>query len=106
VVVTPTCSAPTINAATNGTFTIGINGVSYSGTIVNGILRSTSQGLNSGSGVVNGTVSGSSGGSDGLVLSAGLTLITGSASGTAVINGTTYNLTSNAVTKVIEYSCP
>jgi len=59
----------------------------------------------SGSGVVSGTVSGSSGGNDGYVLSSGLALITGSASGTAVINSTTYNITSNAVTKLIQFEC-
>ena len=68
------------------------------------------QGLNvggSGSGVVTGsTVSGSSGGNDGYVLSSGLTLISGSASGTAVINNTTYNISSNASTKAVEFTCP
>jgi hypothetical protein len=115
-VVTPpvaTCVAPVISSSTNGTFTFTISGMSYSGSIVNGILRANSGNLNaasgSGSGVVAGTVSGSSGGNDGYVLSQGLTLVTASASsasGTAVIGGTTYNISFNAVTKAIQFTCP
>jgi hypothetical protein len=96
VVTTPTCTAPTISSATNGTFSVTINSVSYAGSIVDGILYANDAGLNatgSGSGVVSGTVSGSSGGNDGYVLSSGLRLVTGTATGTAIIGGVTYNLT-------------
>ena len=96
VVTTPTCTAPTISSATNGTFSVTINSVSYAGSIVDGILYANNAALNatgSGSGVVSGTVSGSSGGNDGYVLSSGLRLVTGTATGTATIGGVTYNLT-------------
>ena len=117
VVTTPTtpvatCIAPTISSSTNGTFTFAISGMSYSGSIVNGILYANSGSLNasgSGSGVVSGTVSGSSGGNDGYVLSQGLRLVTASASsasGTAVIGGTTYLISFNVVTKAIQFTCP
>jgi hypothetical protein len=61
-----------------------------------------------GSGLVAGSLaSGSSSGNDGYVLSSGITVVTGSiTNGTAVLNGNTYNMISNAVTKVVEFSCP
>jgi hypothetical protein len=90
VVTTPTCTAPTISSATNGTFSVTINSVSYSGSIENGILYANNAGI---SGVVTGTFSGSSGGIDGYVLSSGLRLVTGTATGTTTIDGVTYNLT-------------
>jgi len=106
----PTCSALTISSSTSGTFnSLVINGVTYTGSIIGGKLYANNGGLNatgSGSGVVSGTVSGSSGGNDGYVLSSGLALISGSASGTATINGQTYNITSNSVTKLIQFQCP
>jgi hypothetical protein len=86
--------------------------MSYSGSIVGGKLYANNGGLNangSGSGVVAGTVSGSSGGNDGYLLSSGLRLVSASASsasGTAVIGGTTYNITFNAVSKEIQFACP
>ena len=104
-----TCSAPTINSATNGTFSVTINSVSYEGRIVNGILFANNVGLNatgSGSGVVSGTVSGSSGGNDGYVLSSGLRLVTGTATGTAVLNGVTYNMRASAANTNIAFTCP
>jgi hypothetical protein len=82
--------------------------VSYAGSIVNGILYANNAGLNatgSGSGVVSGTVSGSSGGNDGYVLSSGLRLVTGTATGTAVLNGTTYNMTARAGEGNIAFTC-
>ncbi len=105
----PTCTAPTISSSTNGTFTLGINGVTYTGSIIGGLLYANNAGLNatgSGSGVVTGSVSSSSGGNDGYVLSAGLALISGSASGSAIINSQTYNISSNAVSKLIQFTCP
>ena len=104
-----TCSAPTINSATNGTFSVTINSVSYAGSIVNGILFANNAGLNangSGSGVVSGTVSGSSSGNDGYVLSSGLRLVTGTATGTAVLNGVTYNMRASAGNSNISFTCP
>jgi hypothetical protein len=99
VVTTPTCTAPTISSATNGTFSVTINSVSYSGSIVNGILYANNAKLNatgSGSGVVSGTVSGSSGGNDGYVLSSGLRLVSGTA---------TYNMTASAGNSTIAFTC-
>jgi hypothetical protein len=108
VVVTPTCSVPTLSSA-NGTFTFTLNGLSYAGSVLNGVLYTNNGGLNatgSGSGVVAGTVSGSSSGNDGYVLSSGITLVSGSLSnGTAVLNGNTYNMTANAGTSIV-FSCP
>jgi hypothetical protein len=104
-----TCTAPTLNSATNGTFSVVINGVSYAGSIVNGILFANNALLNangSGSGVVSGTVSGSSSGNDGYVLSSGLRLVTGTASGTAVLNGFTYNMRASAGNTNIAFTCP
>jgi hypothetical protein len=110
-VVTPTatCSAPTFSSSSSGTFTLYINGVAYTGSITGGVLYANNAGLNalgSGSGVVTGSTGASAGGNDGYVLSSGLTLISGSASGTAVINNTTYNITSNASTKAVQFVCP
>ena len=108
-VVTPpasnlcTADDPTINSSTNGTFSFVLNGMTYTGSIVNGVLFTT--GLNasgSGSGVVSGTLSGSSGGNDGYVLSTGLTIISGSASGTATIGGKSYYIETNKVTKKLQ----
>jgi hypothetical protein len=98
-----------VNSATNGTFSVNINGVSYAGSIVNGILFANNQGLNatgSGSGVVSGTLSGSSSGNDGYVLSSGLRLVTGTATGTAVLNGFTYNMRASAGNTNIAFTCP
>jgi len=110
VVVPPVCKVPTLSSA-NGTFTFTLRGVTYTGTVLNGVLSSSNAGLNAagaGSGLVAGTVaSGSSSGNDGYVLSSGITVVTGSiTNGTAVLNGNTYNMTSNAVTKAVEFSCP
>jgi hypothetical protein len=82
--------------------------VSYSGSIVNGILYANNAKLNatgSGSGVVSGTVSGSSGGNDGYVLSSGLRLVSGTATGTAVLGGVTYNMTASAGNSTIAFTC-
>jgi hypothetical protein len=99
---------PTLSSA-NGTFTFTLNGLSYAGSVLNGVLYTNNGGLNatgSGSGVVAGTVSGSSSGNDGYVLSSGITLVSGSLSnGTAVLNGNTYNMTANAGTSIV-FSCP
>jgi hypothetical protein len=95
-----TADDPTINSSTNGTFSFVLGGKTYTGSIVNGVLFTT--GLNasgSGSGVVSGTLSGSSGGNDGYVLSTGLTIVSGSASGTATIGGKQYYIETNKVTK-------
>jgi hypothetical protein len=95
-----TADDPTINSSTNGTFSFVLNGMTYTGSIVNGVLFTT--GLNasgSGSGIVSGTLSGSSGGNDGYVLSTGLTIVSGSASGTATIAGKQYFIETNKVTK-------
>ena len=104
-----TCTDPTIGSSTNGTFTLYINGVAYTGNIANGILYAANGGLNatgSGSGVVSGTVSGSSGGNDGYLLTTPLNLVSGSGSGTAVINSKTYDIKVNSSTKAIEFKCP
>jgi hypothetical protein len=82
--------------------------VSYAGSIVNGILYANNGGFNAsgtGSGLVSGTVSGSSGGNDGYVLSSGLRLVTGTATGTAVLGGVTYNMTASAGNSTIAFSC-
>ena len=96
-----TADDPTINSSTNGTFSFVLNGMTYTGSIVNGVLFTT--GLNasgSGSGIVSGTLSGSSGGNDGYLLySGGLSIVSGSASGTASIGGKTYYIETNKVTK-------
>ena len=111
VVTTPvvTCTVPTLSSA-NGTFTFTLGGLTYTGSVLNGVLFNSTSGLNaagSGSGLIAGTVSGRSSGNDGDVLSSGITFVTGSVSnGTAVLNGNTYNMTSNAVTKVVEFACP
>lgn len=100
------CTNPTV-ASTNGTFSLLINGVTYTGSIANGVLYASNGGLNatgSGSGVVSGTLSGSSGGNDGYLLTAGLTLVSGSGSGTALINNTTYNL-SVSNTQALTITC-
>ena len=99
---TTLCTAddPTINSSTNGTFSFVLGGMTYTGSIVNGVLFTS--GLNasgSGSGIVSGTLSGSSGGNDGYVLSTGLTIVSGSASGTATIAGKQYYIETNKVTK-------
>jgi hypothetical protein len=110
VVTTPvvTCTVPTLSTA-NGTFSFVRSGVTYTGSILNGVLFASSGGLNatgSGSGVVSGTVSGSSSGNDGYVLSSGITLVSGSLSnGTAVLNGNTYNMTATQGT-AIQFACP
>jgi hypothetical protein len=105
---TNTCTNPTIGSSTNGTFTLYINGVAYTGNIVSGILYAANGGLNatgSGSGVVSGTVSGSSGGNDGYLLTTPLNLVTGSASGTALIDTKTYNI--NVTTsETLTLTCP
>jgi hypothetical protein len=99
---------PTLSSA-NGTFSFVRSGVTYTGSILNGVLFASSGGLNatgSGSGVVSGTVSGSSSGNDGYVLSSGITLLSGSLSnGTAVLNGNTYNMTATQGT-AIQFACP
>jgi hypothetical protein len=98
-----TADDPTINSSTNGTFSFVLNGMTYTGSIVNGVLFTT--GLNasgSGSGVVSGTLSGSSGGNDGYVLSTGLTIVSGSASGTATLVASTYYIETNKVTKKLQ----
>ena len=102
---TPLCTAddPTINSSTNGTFSFVLLGKTYTGNIVNGVLFTS--GLNasgSGSGIVSGTLSGSSGGNDGYALSTGLTIVSGSASGTASIGGKTYYIETNKVTKKLQ----
>jgi hypothetical protein len=82
--------------------------VSYSGSIVNGKLYANNGGFNatgSGSGVVSGTVSGSSGGNDGYVLSSGLRLVTGTATGTATIGGVAYNFTISSSSNLALTSC-
>ena len=100
---TALCTAedPTIDSSTNGTFSFVLNGMTYTGSIVNGVMLST--GLNasgSGSGIVSGTLSGSSGGNDGYLLySGGLSIVSGSASGTANIGGKTYYIETNKVNK-------
>ena len=103
-----TCSVPTLSSA-NGTFSFVSSGVTYTGSILNGVLFASSEGLNatgSGSGVVSGTVSGSSSGNDGYVLSTGITLLSGSLSnGTAVLNGNTYNMTATQGTAIL-FACP
>ena len=110
VVTTPvvTCTVPTLSSA-NGTFSFVSSGVTYTGSILNGVLFASSGGLNatgSGSGVVSGTVSGSSSGNDGYVLSSGITLLSGSLSnGTAVLNGNTYTMTATQGT-AIQFACP
>ena len=104
-----TCTDPTIGSSTNGTFTLYINGVAYTGNIANGILYAANGGLNasgSGSGVVSGTVSGSSGGNDGYLLTTPLNLVSGSGSGTAIIDSKTYNINVNSSTKALEFKCP
>lgn len=104
-----TCTNPTIDSSTNGTFTLYINGVAYTGNIVSGILYAANGGLNatgSGSGVVSGTVSGSSGGNDGYLLTTPLNLVTGSASGTAVIDTKTYNINVSTSQSLLTLTCP
>jgi hypothetical protein len=105
---TNTCTNPTIGSSTNGTFTLYINGVAYTGNIVSGILYAANGGLNatgSGSGVVSGTVSGSSGGNDGYLLTTPLNLVSGSGSGTAVIDTKTYNI-SVSTAQSLTITCP
>jgi hypothetical protein len=96
-----TADDPTINSSTNGTFSFVLNGMTYTGSIVNGVLFTN--GLNasgSGSGIVSGTLSGSSGGNDGYLLySGGLSIVSGSASGTATIAGKQYYIETNKTTK-------
>ena len=102
------CAVPTLSSA-NGTFRFTLNGLTYTGSVLNGVLFNSSAGLNaagSGSGLVAGTVSGSSSGNDGYVLSTGITILSGSLSnGTAVLNGNTLRMTSNASTKAVEFAC-
>jgi hypothetical protein len=72
-------------------------------------LYAANGGLNasgSGSGVVSGTVSGSSGGNDGYLLTTPLNLVSGSGSGTAIIDSKTYNINVNSSTKALEFKCP
>ena len=100
------CPNPNIYS---GTFTLYLNGETVTGSIVNGILYANDASLNAtgaGSGVISGTVSGSSGGSDGYVLSSGLQLLSGSASGSAIIMDVAQNITVNSTSKLIEFSCP
>ena len=103
---TTLCTAddPQINSSTNGTFSFVLGGMTYTGSIVNGVLFTS--GLNasgSGSGIVSGTLSGSSGGNDGYLLySGGLSIVSGSASGTASIGGKTYYIETNKVTKKLQ----
>ena len=104
-----TADDPVINSSTNGTFSFVLNGMTYTGSIVNGVMFSN--GLNasgSGSGIVSGTLSGSSGGNDGYVLySGGLSIISGSASGTATIADKQYYIETNKVTKKLAIvGCP
>jgi hypothetical protein len=102
---TTLCTAddPTINSSTNGTFSFTLNGMTYTGSIANGVMYPSTAGLNaagSGSGIVSGTLSGSSGGNDGYLLySGGLSIVSGSASGTATIAGKQYYIETNKVTK-------
>jgi hypothetical protein len=106
-VVTPTvCPNPNTSS---GTFTLYLNGQTVTGSIVRGILYASDASLNAtgaGSGVISGTVSGSSSGSDGYVLSSGLQLLSGSASGTALIMDVALNITVNSTSKLLEFSCP
>ena len=112
VVINTPSSTPTVCPnpnTTSGTFTLNLNGRTVTGSIVRGILYASDASLNatgSGSGVISGTVSGSSGGSDGYVLSSGLQLLSGSASGTALIMDQTLNITVNSTSKLLEFSCP
>ena len=103
IVLPPTnnnqCTNPTVGSAT-GTYEIYINGVRYTGNLSNGTLY-----LGSGSGVVSGTLSGSSGGSDGYLLANGLTLVSGSGSGTALIDTKTYNI-NVSTTAPLTITCP
>jgi len=101
------CVVPPLSSA-NGTFSFTLGGLTYTGSILNGVLSSSNAGLRSASGLIAGTAaSGSSSGNDGYVLSSGITVLTGSiTNGTAVLNGNSYNLTSNSVTKAVQFSCP
>jgi len=101
------CVVPPLSSA-NGTFSFTLGGLTYTGSILNGVLSSSNIGLRSASGLIAGTAaSGSSSGNDGYVLSSGITVLTGNiTNGTAVLNGNSYNLTSNSVTKAVQFSCP
>jgi len=102
------CVVPSLSSA-NGTFTFTLRDFTYTGFVLNGVLFSGNLGLNSAaSGLIAGTVaSGSSSGNDGYVLSSGITVLTGTiTNGTAVLNGNSYKMTSNSVTKAVEFSCP
>jgi len=106
---TPTPSVCPNPNTTSGIFTLYLNGQTVTGTIVRGILYASDASLNAtgaGSGVISGTVSGSSSGSDGYVLSSGLQLLSGSASGTAIIQDISLNITVNSTSKLLEFSCP
>jgi hypothetical protein len=111
IIPTPT-PTPTVCPNPNtssGTFTLYLNGQTVTGSIVRGILYASDASLNAtgaGSGVISGTVSGSSSGSDGYVLSSGLQLLSGSASGTALIMDVDLNITVNSTSKLLEFSCP
>jgi len=101
------CVVPPLSSA-NGTFSFTLGGLTYTGSILNGVLSSSNIGLRSASGLIAGTAaSGSSSGNDGYVLSSGITVLTGNiTNGTAVLSGNSYNLTSNSVTKAVQFSCP
>jgi len=103
----PTCPASTATAS--GTLNVTVNGVSFSGSIVNGVIYGFfPQASGSGSGLFQGTVSGSTGGSSGLVLTTNTTSLAsgglGFASGTTTASGIINYPSTNVVINNINYN--